>query len=616
MRPMLALALLLLAVPARAGEADTWDLTTIFPDVAAWDAARADVAAGIDGFGDCRGRLARSAADLRSCLDRYFGLRKSLEAVWVHASCAADVDNRVGDATARRGDAGLLWSRLEEAASFVEPELLAAGEKKLGKLMGKDPSFAPYRGFVRRTHPRAAHTRDARGEGLLAGVGPIAGAPFDVYTMLTDADLTWPRLTLKDGSEVVVDKAAYTSLRAGPDRDDRRAVFAAYYAAVGGIQRTLGAALNGRLQASSFEARTRSYGSALEAALAPDGIPVAVYDTLIQQTNAHLPTLHRYLRLRARMLGVDDLGYEDIYTPLVTRDDPWPLARAKAATIEATRPLGAAYTDVLARGLESRWMDAYPQTGKASGAYATGVYGLHPFVLMNYQDDYESASTLAHEWGHAMHTSLASGAQPYPDADYDTFIAEVASTFNEALLLDHVLEAATTDDERLFVLGSALESLRGTFFRQAMFAEFQRDIQTRVEAGEALTGERISDAYLALLRRYHGADEGVMAIDPAYASEWAWIPHFYFGFYVFQYATSISASSLLSARVLGGEAGAAEAYLDLLRAGGSAHSYDLLKAAGVDLATPAPYEALAARMEAIMDRMEQILAAQPAPAAP
>ncbi len=337
-------------------------------------------------------------------------------------------------------------------------------------------------------------------------------------------------------------------------------------------------------------------------------MPVAVYTTLVDQANANLPTLHRYLKLRAKLLGVDDPAYVDIYPPLVGLELEFGLARGKELTIESAAPLGKKYVGVLTEGLKARWMDAYPKEGKSAGAYATGAYGVHPYVLMNYQDDYESVSTLAHEWGHAMHTHLASEAQPFPSADYDTFMAEVASTFNEALLLDHMLKEAKTDEERLYYLGSALESLRGTFFRQAMFAEYERAIHERVENGEALTGDRLTEMYLDVLRRYHGHDAGVMQIDEQYGAEWAWIPHFYFGYYVFQYATSISAASLLSQRVLDGEKGAVKDYLDLLRAGSSGFSYELLADAGVDLATPAPYEALVARMNAIMDEMEALLA--------
>jgi oligoendopeptidase F len=278
------------------------------------------------------------------------------------------------------------------------------------------------------------------------------------------------------------------------------------------------------------------------------------------------------------------------------------------------KPLGDEYVAAVRKGFESRWMDVYPQPGKRSGAYSNGAaYDVHPFVLLNYNDDYESVSTLAHEWGHAMHSALANAAQPFPTADYPTFVAEVASTFNEALLLQKMLAEAKSDDERLFLLGSSLENMRGTFFRQAMFAEFELAIHEAVEKDEALTGERLSRMYGDLLRRYHGHDQGVVRIDDAYTVEWAYIPHFYFNFYVYQYATSLAASALLARDVMDGKPGARERYLGLLEAGGSRYPYEMLKEAGVDLASPAPYRALETRMNWAMDEIEKIVARRSTP---
>jgi oligoendopeptidase F len=338
---------------------------------------------------------------------------------------------------------------------------------------------------------------------------------------------------------------------------------------------------------------------------------VAVLDTLIAQTNASLPTLHRYFRLRARMLGVSQLHYYDIYPPLVKGDFKIPYAEGRKLVLEAVAPLGKDYVATLAYGLDHRWMDLYPRPRKQSGAHMDAyAYDVHPYVLMNYNDDYESVSTIAHEWGHAMHSYLDDKTQPFVTSQYAIFVAEIASTFNENLLLRHVLQTAKSGDERLYYLGSALEQLRATFFRQAMFAEFEREIHARVDKGESLTGDGFTKIYCDILKRYHGAGEGVVAIDDAYCVEWAYIPHFYSPFYVYQYATSIAASSLFAERVLAHEPGALDRYLGMLKAGGSDYPYALVKKAGVDLATPAPYQALVARMNAIMDEMEAILARQ------
>jgi oligoendopeptidase F len=608
-----ALAAVTLSAPAPASAQgdDDWDLTGLFLDVASWDAARLQVLADTETFSDCAPRLTKSPSHLLECLDRYFALQKAADRVWTYASSGASTDNRDAEANARRGDAGPMWTALSEATAFVEPALVAAGAKTLGKHLKKEPGLASYAHFIEHTLRGAEHTLDADGEALLASASPVLRAPYRVFNMLTTADMDWPEITLTDGTVITLDKPAYGHWRGAPDRADRQIVFDAFYTAIGGVQRTLGANLNTHLAADNFSAKARGYGSTLEAALFGDGIPTSVYRTLVEQANANLPTLHRYFTLRGQMLDIEDLSYIDIYPSLVDLDQSFPLSRGKELSLASFASLGEDYVATVKTGFEDRWMDAYPKDGKAGGAYATGVYDVHPYVFMNYQDDYQSVTTLAHEWGHAMHTSLATAAQPYPTANYDTFMAEVASTFNEALLLDHVLDEAKSDEERLYFLGSALEGLRGTFFRQAMFAEFELAIHERVEAGEALTGERLSVMYLELLRRFHGHDIGVMQIDDAFAAEWAWIPHFYYGYYVFQYATSIAASSLLAERVLTDQEGAVQAYLDLLRAGGSAYSYELLKAAGVDLATPAPYEALVARMNAIMDEMEALIAKQP-----
>jgi oligoendopeptidase F len=357
-----------------------------------------------------------------------------------------------------------------------------------------------------------------------------------------------------------------------------------------------------------IQARIRGYDSALDAALSPDGLPTDIYETLVSQTRENLPTLHRYLKLRARMLGVDDLGYHDLYPPLVSRDETYDLNRSKEITLAACAPLGPDYTKPMAEAFEAGWMDVYPRAGKRSGAYmSSSAYDVHPYVLLNHNDDYESASTFAHEWGHAMHSHLANEAQEYPTADYATFTAEIASTFNEALLLDYMLKQAKDDDERLFYLGSALENLRGTYFRQAMFAEFELSMHKKVEAGEGLTGKVLSEMYLALVRDYHGHDQGITEVDESIALEWAYIPHFYYNFYVWQYATSLAASAKLSEPVLNGEDGSVETYLTLLRSGGSDEPHTLLLEAGVDLSSPDPYNALARRMDAIMDDIEAIL---------
>jgi oligoendopeptidase F len=327
--------------------------------------------------------------------------------------------------------------------------------------------------------------------------------------------------------------------------------------------------------------------------------------------NAALPTLHRYFRLRAKMLGVDEMRYYDIYPPLVSLDKTFDFETSKAITLEAMDVLGDDWVSMQQDAMDERWMHVYPQRGKRSGAYMQqGAFDVHPYLLLNHNDDYESVSTLAHEWGHAMHTIYAKQEQTFETAFYSTFIAEIPSTSLELILLDHMMDNAESDDERLFYLGRALEGMRGTFFRQTMFAEFELALYEAAERGEALSGERISEMYGELLKRYHGHDEGVVVIDDLYTNEWMFIPHFYLNMYVYQYATSQTAGTALYSNIVeNGEAGV-ENYKNLLRAGGSDYPYKLLTNAGVDMATPAPYRAVVTKMNAIMDEMEAILASR------
>ncbi len=422
--------------------------------------------------------------------------------------------------------------------------------------------------------------------------------------------MPWPTVKLSDGTEVKLDQSAYTKYRESANRDDRKLVFDAFWGKFKEFERTFGVTFYSNLKEDTVYAKLRHYPDSLARALDRNNVPPAVYDTLIRETNANLPTLHRYFRLRARMLGVKEMHYYDIYPPLVKSERDYPIDEGKKLMLEAVAPLGPDYVKAMENGLDHRWMDVYPRPHKLSGAHMAGAaYDVHPFLLINYTDNYESVSTIAHEWGHAMHTYLSNKGQAYPTSRYAIFVAEIASTLNEALLLDHMLKTAKDDDERLLYLGSALEGLRGTFFRQAMFAEFEREVHKRVDAGESLTG----DGALEDLRRHPAAattatPQGVVKIDEPYTVEWAYIPHFYNSFYVFQYATSIAASSLFAEAILKNEPGARERYLKMLASGSSDYPYELVKKAGVDLASPAPYRAVATRMNRIMDEIEAILA--------
>jgi len=589
--------------------ASRWDLTELYPSVAAWNADASKLDAQMKEFAGCKGHLGDSAMRFKQCLDLQADMAKRYARMAVYSSEQLSEDTGAAANLELAQKTDVIGARLSEAGSFVSPEVLRLGKDKVARFLARDASLRIYRHPLDEILRMAPHTLDAAGENLVARFGLMTGAGGTAYSILTNADFPWPTIKLATGEEVRLDPSAYQKYRESASRDDRKRVMDAFFGAHKAFERTLGVTLYSQLKEDSVYAKVRKYPDSITRSLDGNRLPVAVFDTLIAQTNANLPTLHRYFRLRARMLDVAQLQYYDIYPPLVRGEVRFPLADAKQMVVEAMAPLGRDYVAALERSLNSPWMDAYPRPNKQSGAHMAGAaYDVHPYVLMNYSDNYESVTTLAHEWGHAMHSHLANRAQPFVTADYPTFIAEIASTFNEQLLLDRMLKAAKTDDERLLYLGSALEGLRGTFFRQAMFAEFERKVHARVDSGEPLTGDALTRTYCDLLKRYHGTREGVVAIDDAYCVEWAYIPHFYNAFYVYQYATSIAASSLFAQKVQSGEPGALERYLDLLRAGGSDYPYELVKTAGVDLGTPAPYQALVARMNTIMDEIEAILA--------
>jgi oligoendopeptidase F len=588
---------------------DRWNLSDLYPDVAAWNADAAKVESALEALGKCKGHLGDSAQRFKECLalESDAGKRYARMAVYAGENKAQDTGVPASQELTQRS--AVLGARFSEATSFVRPEVLKIGKKRVDGFFAQDKGLAAYRHPLDDILRAAPHTLDTEGENIVAQFDLSSGAAGEAYEMLANADMPWPTVKLSDGTEVKLDQSAYTKYRESANRDDRKKVFDAFWGKFKEFERTFGVTFYSNLKEDTVYAKLRHYPDSLARALDRNNVPSAVYDTLIRETNANLPTLHRYFKLRARMLGVQEMHYYDIYPPLVKSERDYPIDEGKKLMLEAVAPLGPDYVAAMRNGLDHRWMDVYPRPRKLSGAHMAGAaYDVHPFLLINYTDNYESVSTIAHEWGHAMHTYLSNKGQPFPTSRYAIFVAEIASTLNEALLLDHMLKTAKDDDERLLYLGSALEGLRGTFFRQAMFAEFEREVHKRVDAGDSLTGDGLSKIYGDILRRYHGDAQGIVKIDEPYCVEWAYIPHFYNSFYVFQYATSIAASSLFAEAILKNEPGARERYLKMLASGSSDYPYELVKKAGVDLASPAPYQAVATRMNRIMDEIEAILA--------
>jgi oligoendopeptidase F len=414
---------------------------------------------------------------------------------------------------------------------------------------------------------------------------------------------------LSDGKTVHLDKAAFSLYRSAPNREDREAVFHAYFSSLHAYRRTFGAQLYAQVKRDMFHARARKYSSCLHSALDSDNIPVDVYTGLLRNVHKHLDTFRRYLTLRKTLLGLDELHYYDLYCPIVPRLDlEYSYEDAQKHVLASLAPLGEEYRAVVRAAFDRRWIDVYPSDGKRSGAYSNGAaYDVHPYILMNFNGKYDDVSTLTHELGHTMHSHLSNTHQPYPTSHYSIFVAEVASTLNEALLLEHMLATIDDDAVKLSLLGNYLDGIRGTVFRQTQFAEFELRIHEMAEVGETLTGDELDRVYGDLTREYYGHDRGICIVDDEINTEWAHIPHFYYNFYVFQYATSFTASAAISERILAGDQVAVRLYMDLLASGGSDYPISLLKNAGVDMTTAEPFMLTMRKMNRVMEEMEKII---------
>ena len=595
------------AVAQATSSAAAWDLRDLYPTDAAWETERRAILAAVPKLKAQKGTLGRSPAAMRAALVAQSDINKRATRLAVYAGLKADEDRRVAANQERKQQAQDVFTALGEATAWASPEIVALGPKKVNAFIAADPVIRKRFAFGLRDALRLApHTLNASEQALLASAGtPLAG-PEDIRDQLASSDIPRPTVKLSDGTEMRLDDQGYTIVRQVPNRADRKMVFDKFWASYKAFENSLGAALGSQIKGALFNAKATHYDSALQAALDGGNTPEAVYRTLIAETNRGLPVLQRYFELRRRMLGLPDLGYWDLYPPLVKSDRTYSLADMRQLTIDAVKPLGSDYQRQFADVTTKRWMDPLPRPGKASGAYMNGsAYDVHPYLLLNLSNKYDGLTTYAHEWGHAMHTLQANAAQPYDLAEYPTFTAEIASTNHELLLANMMVERAQSKEDKLFYLGQIMENYRGTFFRQAMLAEFQLAINDLATKGEGLSGEKFTAIYLDILKRYHGPK---VQIEPVYAAEWAYIPHFYFGFYVWQYATSITAANYFAQKLMHGTPADRERYLNLLRSGGSDYGYNMLKAAGLDMATPEPYRLIVDSLAKTLDQAEALLA--------
>jgi oligoendopeptidase F len=586
-----------------------WRLEEIYPSDAAWSAAKDRVATQFDGIVAFKGTLASGPDRLLGCLEKDSTIDKQLGRLFSYASMKSDQDTRESKYIGMKQMLRQLATAYRSKASFLGPEIAAMDKATLAEFIQREPKLQAYRMFLNDIQRTKAHRLSENEEKILAEAGLLASAPMSIYSTFSNAELPFPEITLADGAKVRVNQAGYARYRAAPLRADRRAVFDAFFGSFNAFRQTFGMQLSAQVNKDIFFTRARHYPSSLDRALDADNIPIATYHSLLANVGRNLGSFHRYLRLKQRMLGVKQLDYSDVYAPVV---DKVPLHysfdEAQQLVLEAVAPLGPDYGRAMRRSFDERWMDVYPTPGKRAGAYCNGsCYDVHPYVLLNYNGQYNDVSTLAHELGHAMHSLFSNTAQAYPTADYATFVAEVASTLNEALLIHRMLNANLNDDTKLALLMNYLDGIKGTVFRQAQFAQFEWTIHARAEKGEPLTGDALTKIYYDILKEYYGHDKGVCHVADRYAIEWAYVPHFFLNFYVYQYATSFTASTALSERILSGDRDALAKTVAFLSAGGSDYPVAILKRAGVDMTTTEPFDRTMAAMNRAMDQVEQIL---------
>jgi oligoendopeptidase F len=583
-----------------------WDLTHLFVSTDDWRAEKQAVLGLLPALGRCQGTFASGAGPLLSALEIYSEIGRRLARLAAYAGMASDEDTRDSAMLGLQQEIQQTYADVGSQSAFLEPEILALAPESVETMLNGEPRLEPYRFYIGDILRRRAHTGTAAEEKIIADAALMASGPQDINNLFSNADFPYPEVVLSNGHSVRLTPAAYSLHRASPIRSDRQTVMLQFFQRLYDYRRTYGVQLSAEIKKNMFYQRARRYGSCLEASIDANRIPV---HRLIDGVRSHLPTFHRYLRLRRRILGVDELHYYDLYAPLLA-DVPltFNVAEAQSHILASLAPLGDAYQRVARRVFDERWVDMYPTPGKRPGAYSNGsAYDVHPYILMNYNGKYDDVSTLTHELGHSLHSCFSNAAQPWIRSHYTIFVAEVASTFNEALLIDHMLKVIDDDAVRLSLLGHELEGVKGTVFRQTQFAEFELRMHERTERGEALTGDDFSAMYQEIVRTAYGHTEGICAVDDEIKGEWAYIPHFYYNFYVYQYATSYTASSLLAERVLNGDRDTTSRYLNLLASGGSEYPIEQLRKAGVDMTSDEPLAATMRRMNRIMDEIETLL---------
>ena len=585
----------------------TWDLESIFLTQDDWEQVFQSLVRRLPELEALQGTLASSGQSLLRVLQQRDEVFEQLETLFVYAAMRRDEDTTNSKYQAMFDRAMQLLVRISTALSFIEPEILAIPQSTLDEYVRDTPGLQLYRQQLHDLNRKRPHVRSAEIEAVLAATGEISDGPDAIFSMIDNADLRLPRIKDEAGQDVELTKGNYMIYIRSTDRRVRKEAFEGMHGTFLKQRNTIAATLSAQVKADIFHTRQRGYASCRERALSQYNIPVSVYDNLVNAVSEYIPLLNRYVQLRKRMLGLDELHMYDLYVPIVKESgDDISYQQASETVVAGLAPLGENYVNTLKKAMSERWIDVYETPGKRGGAYSGGAYATHPFILLNFQNKRDSMFTLAHELGHSMHSFFTRSHQPFQYGDYTIFVAEVASTLNESLLTDYLLKTNSDREVRLAILNHALEDIRGTLYRQTMFAEFEQIMHSRAEEGEALTADSLSEMYHALNVKYYG---GVAIVDELIDIEWARIPHFYSSFYVYQYSTGISAAIALSQQILREGQPAVDRYLKFLSSGSSDYSIELLKKAGVDMNSPEPVRQACQQFESYLKQMEDLLGA-------
>ena len=584
---------------------DTWALEDIFASDELWMKEFDEIQKLLPKAKQYEGRLSESADLFYEALQFQDEVMMRIGKLYAYAHMRYDQDTRNSFYQSMNDNARNLYTQAASAFAYVVPEILSIDENKIRQFLDEKEELKLYEHALDEINLQRPHVLTAEIEAILTQASEAMETPGKTFSMLNNADLKFPSIIDENGEKVELTHGRYITFLESTDRRVRKEAFQAMYDTYGKFINTFASTLSGQVKKNNFYAKVRKYKSAREAALSRNNIPESVYDHLVETINKHLPLLHRYVALRKRVLGLDELHMYDLYTPLV-QDVKMEISydEAKEIILKGLEPLGDEYLSIIKKAYDERWIDVRENKGKRSGAYSSGAYGTNPYILLNWQDNVNNLFTLAHELGHSVHSYYTRKYQPYPYGDYSIFVAEVASTCNENLLSEYLLETLDDEKQRLYILNNYLETFRGTVFRQTMFAEFEHEIHTRAQNGEALTADKLTEIYYDLNKKYFGGD---IVIDKEIGLEWARIPHFYYNFYVYQYATGLSASTALAKQILEEGSPAVERYIDFLKAGSSDYPIKVLKKAGVDMTKKDPVENACKVFEEKLTEMEQLL---------